>query len=91
MQRHALNPKADTALLNSVARSPARTVLRYGKSGPFREIREISSTSLPNRICGGVQPRQRFIGKKPMIRLASPHLGLQVRQVDCDAPRCQAS
>ena len=61
-------PKLLQRCLNSVARSPARTVLRYGKSAPvFGRGARISSTSFPKRICGGCWPLQRvFIRKKLM-------------------------
>ena len=35
VQRHAFDFEADAALANSVARSPARTLRRYGNNGPF--------------------------------------------------------
>jgi len=55
VQRHPLDAQPFAALLNSVARSLARTVRKYGNSGPDCGRRlSICSTASPNRINGGL-------------------------------------
>ena len=89
-------PNPSHRCLNSVARSPARTVQRYGNSGPAAGRRfKSASISALNRNSVGLRfvPRDfNFLRVKQIVRL-SQLMSSASRQApsDCAAPVCHSS
>ena len=94
MPSDMLSPTQQLLCLNSVALSPARTVCRYGKSGPLWQGRKDGLNLLAGAgVCGQVSPHKRRSSSQtdnPRPASQRPRLAWLPPKSNCDAPECHA-